>query len=629
MMQPAIAPRRLPLPEWLPSQVRDNLAGRSVSVKLPQSVKRRLRTPEKIKVSQHAEKHRTVTDGPHVGPWRHEHAPHTVRIMDTFCQPWVREVWFCGVEQSGKTNTMLNCMAWCIDCDPGNIFYLMPTEDAANKVVGKKIKPMLQQSPRLAGYLTDRKDDVTLSMISLNHGVTIFPAHANSATAMATWSAKHCFGDEVDKYPEMAGKEADPITLIKKRNRTYKGRYKRMFGSSPAGRFIYAGMQKCHQAWEFRERCPECGELIKMAAEHLVVKDDATPESVEVDGAGYACNHCGIVWSEQMREQAIKSGCWLCVKGEELTRPARVGFHHRAWDCLDVPLAEIAASWLKAKTGDTADKVAWANGYEAIDYEAEVNDRPEEMIKRLVDPSMPRRVVPRDPSAIVMKVDTQQIGFHYEVWAFGWGRDLEVWMIDHGYVEHFANLVDIAGRELQDADGKTYRAQAGFIDSGGGTNPFKPKHSRTAEVYEFCRLHPFFRPLKGRREQAQPWTTSKIDFYPSRSGKKVPIPGGLVLYLINVTMYKDELARKLQVEMGDPGGIHLHAETGDDYVKQMCAEYKDERGWWHCPRQKDNHHWDLGVYGLAAADILGLRNRTKPKEDNAPRRRIINRGVQK
>ena len=123
----------------LPDKVKSTLPGREVSFTLPRVVKLRIRQPEKIKVSDHAAKFRVVADGAHVGQWRHEYATHTVKIMDTFGLPWVREIWFCGVEQSGKTNTMLNCMGWGIDCAPGNIFYLMPTEDTSAKVTGGKI----------------------------------------------------------------------------------------------------------------------------------------------------------------------------------------------------------------------------------------------------------------------------------------------------------------------------------------------------------------------------------------------------------------------------------------------------------------------------------------------------------
>lgn len=601
-----------PMPDFIPDHIASRIGGKRYQLaRIPAVIRRRMRTPEKIKVSEHAAKYRVVTEAPHDGPWRHDLSPHTVKIMDTFSLPWVREIWFCGVEQSGKTNTMLNCLHWAADVDPGDIYYLMPTEDTSAKVTAGKIIPMVKASKKLAKYLTGKTDDATLSRIKLSHGVTIRPAHANSPSSMATFAAKHCFGDEVDKFPERAGQEADPITLIKKRNRLYKGRYKRFFASTPAGRFIYNGMLACMQVWEHRLYCPHCHELIKMDGEHLVLPEgieaDAIDSSTEIS---YVCNHCDSIWSDLDRDRAIRAGRWVCIKGD-VARPTRVGFHHRAWECLDVPLYEIAAAWLRAETGSVADKVAWANGYEAVDYVHEQKDREEDYILRLRDQERPRGVVPANTYSLVILVDTQRLGFHYQVWAYHWGRDLSVSIIDNGFLESFTALKDLAAKSYQDAEGKDYRCQVGFIDSGGGTNPEKPKHSRTVEVYEFCRRNPLFRPLKGRRTMEAGWNVKRMDFYPSSVGKKIPIPGGLNLYTINVTLWKDELDRKLQIEPGDAGGFTLHAAVGKEWAKQLCAEYRDERGYWQCPKGKDNHHWDICVYGLALADIIGVRNKRK------------------
>lgn len=615
------------VPDYVPVAVQRRLSGKHfVFDKLPQVIRRRLVTPEKIKVSEHAAKYRIVTDGPHQGPWRHEHAPHTVKIMDTFSLTHVREIWFCGVEQSGKTNTMMNCLHWAADCDPGDIFYLMPTEDTSAKITAGKLKPMVEQSPRLSKYLSGRADDLTLSRIKLNHGVNIRPAYANSPASMATWAAKHCFGDEVDKMPERAGRETDPITLIKKRNRLYKGRYKRFFASTPAGLYVYQGMLACSEVYEYRVRCLHCDELIKMDGDHLVFDDGVSPEDIESGRVtiGYSCNECGVVWDEVDRNRAIRAGRWVCVKGGAPRAP-RVGFHHRAWECLDVGLAEIAAAWVKSENGTITEKIAWANGYEAKDYEYDQRDREEDFILRLVDKSMPREIVPRNACCLLMHVDTQQTGFFYQVWAYGFGRDVDIWKIDHGFVMSFDHLKNLAAKSWLDADGKEYRIIGALMDSGGGTNPNNPKHSRTVEVYEFCRQNPIFKPIKGRRSMENPWNAKRLDFYPGAKGKKMPIPGGVVLYTLDVTLFKNELARKLAIEPNSPGSIHLHADMGSGYAKQMCVEYQDDHGWWICPKGKDNHHWDIGVYGMAAVDIFQIRNRQPGGV--GPARRIYSKGV--
>lgn len=631
MNQTTLTTRTFPLPTWLPDDVRASLAGRDVSVRIPAAIKSRMRTPERLKISEWANRYRKVTEiDAFPGPWRNELVPHTAKIMDVIGLANVREVWLCMVERSAKTQIITNAAMWSLDQKrrSGNIFWLMPTEKDARDAVGERIIPCLRACSRTKRLLSDKADDTSRGMIRFKHGVRLRPAWSNSPASMASYFGRLNIADEIDKFAERTSEGSDPITLFKKRSREDRAGSKYIFASSPGNRFIHKGMKACQQLWEYHVRCPDCGKYHLMGDDNLFVHDDANLDNISLFDVYYVCAKCSVHWGEKSRKAAYLAGRWECTKGKDIPRPETVGFHFPALPCPSVSLNEIMTAKMKAATGSVIDKVAYANGYKAIDYEDEIKDRDEDFILRLVNESMPRGICPRDPCSIIVLADTQQIGVHYEVWAFGWGRDLDVKMIDHGYLLRFDHLAQLSTKEWRDPAGKKYRAQAGFIDSGGGTNPFNKKHSRTAEVYEFCRRHRFFRPFKGRRDQAQPWTTTKIDYFPGAKGKKIAIPGGLILYLINVTMYKDSLAGKLQVQKGDPGSLELHAETGLDYAKQMCAEYKDEHGWWHCPRHKDNHHWDIGVYGLAAADILQIRSRKKGTEGNIGRR-VLSPGLKR
>jgi len=619
-MQPALLSHSIPLLDAFPV----SLIGKEVAFDLPRQIRMVMRHPEKIKVSEWAAQYRVVSDGAHEGPWRHDYAPHTVKIMDTFGLPWVREVWFCGVEQSGKTNTMINCIGWCIDCDPGGIFYLMPTEDTAAKVTSGKLRPTLQKSPRLARYLSNRQDDTTLARINLTHGVTIWPAHANSASSMATWTAKHCFGDEIDKYPATVGKEADPITLIKKRNRNYKGRYKRFFSSTPAGLFIYKGVQNCHQVWEYRVKCPHCDEYIKMDAEHLVIPAGATPEEIERNSCSYACNECGTEWDDQARDHAIRVGHWYCVQGADNHRPHKVGFHHRAWECLDINLAEIGAAWLRAKQGDHAAKVAWANGYEAIDYiEEHAAAVTEEALLRYCS-DLPPGLVPPDTAALWLLADTQQDSFYYQVWAAGYAPEIKLQMIKHGQVMTFADLEGLLTATWQDHEGKQYRISNGLIDSGGTRKGWQ-KHSRTMEVYEWCSRHRVMLPHKGMHGRTGDLISFKsVATFP---GTNKAIPGGLTRANLRVDLFKDELERLLQIDPESASALAFHSDIDGAFAKHYAAERKDENGDWVHDKKWRNDYWDCTVYALALREILKLR--IPRRENNQPARRVISKGVQR
>jgi phage terminase large subunit GpA-like protein len=604
--------------------------------------RRVLRRRRPIPVSEWCERHRVVTMSSLPGMWRNEVTPYLAGIMDASFFESVQEITLCKAPQTGGSEAVNNCIGYASDRAPGPALYVYPDELTARENCQDRITPMFSSSPRLREGMTGRDDDAGALKIKLA-SMPIYMAWSRSVSRLANKPIRYLVFDETDKYQSANLAETDPIKLGEARTTTFRWTRKIWKISSPtveAG-YIWQALISAQVIFEFVAKCPTCGGTQVMFFDGIRWPEEIRdPDLIETrELATYQCAHCPASWSDYQRDLAIRAGHWQAKNDpEERTmadylageRPRRIGFHLPSWLSTFVSLSKVAGAFLRCKTADgkNIDLNALKNFMNTHKAEPWVNDRQdrqEDQILRLVDPSMPRGIVPRDPSALILVVDTQAVGFHYQVVAFSWGRDLESWRIDHGFVEDFAHLVDIAGSDYADADGIKYRCQAAFIDSGGGTNPHQPKHSRTAEVYEFCRRHPLFKPLKGRQTQTQPWNATRLDHYPSRSGAKIPIPGGLTLYTLNVTLYKDAVASKLMIEPHDPGAWHLHAEVSDDFARQMCAEFQDERGFWQCPRSKPNHHWDIATYTMAAADILGLKNRRKERQ--APQRRIISKGV--
>ena len=62
------------------------------------------------------------------------------------------------------------------------------------------------------------------------------------------------------------------------------------------------------------------------------------------------------------------------------------------------------------------------------------------------------------------------------------------------------------------------------------------------------------------------------------------------------------------IEPEDPGTLRLYADVTSEYGSQLCAEYRDERGWWICPSGKANHQWDCLVYAMFAANFRHVRD---------------------
>jgi phage terminase large subunit GpA-like protein len=194
---------------------------------------------------------------------------------------------------------------------------------------------------------------------------------------------------------------------------------------------------------------------------------------------------------------------------------------------------------------------------------------------------------------ITAGIDTQDNGFYYVVRA--WGEFDESWLITEGFTDDFDILLNIINGRFKSVNSNQFIVNIAFQDAMG---------HRTAEVYEKLRLIPQIKPTRGEQRMASPFSISKIDMYP---GTNKPIPGGLSLYRLNVTYYKDKLHAKLLIPSADPGAFHVHSEISEDYARQMVAEYRNELELWECPTGRPNHYWDCEVLAMAASDILGVK----------------------
>jgi phage terminase large subunit GpA-like protein len=596
-----------------------------ISATIPRVVKTRMLQPERLTISQWAEKYRRVTEIDAVpGPWRNDIVPHAVKIMDTIGQPNVREAWICAVERSAKTQIVLNTCLWTIDrsAQSGNIFWLMPTEHDARKALGDRIIPVLRATDRTAKYLDKSADATTRGGITFTNGLTLRPAWSNSPGSMASYFGRLNIADEVDKFPDRTSEGTDPITLFLKRSRDDRHRSKYLFVSTPAGRYIYKGMLSCEQIWEYRMKCPDCGDAIAMDIEHLIIPTGTTPETCNRADIHYSCNSCGTLWDEYRREMAYETGHWHATKGAELRHPSTVGFHFPALPCPKVSYAEIAAAYLRSQIGGIQEKSAWANGYEAIDYEAEATSTvtTEHLLQYKSD--LPRNLVPTDNWQLVLLVDTQQSSFYYQIWSIGHAPEMRLHMVRHGILEKFLDLEGLLQEEFTDANNTIHRIHTGMIDSGGTRRGWQ-KHSRTVEVYEWCSRHRNMRPLKGMHgRQGDTVTYKEIELFPGTNKK---VPGGIKRANIRVDLFKDELERRLQIQPDDRGALSFHDGIDEDFAKHYTAECKDEHGDWQHNRKHRNDYWDCTVYAVALFEILKLRI---PQKNAAPAtRRIMSRGI--
>jgi phage terminase large subunit GpA-like protein len=634
-------------PRWMSPALWDNVKGGRDNMVIPQIIKKVCRKRKKIAPSAWAERHRTVIVGPLAGTrYKKETIPYANGIMDASFYDSVEEIVLCCADQVAKSFIIETCAGYAADRKPGPMAYTFPDEETTTDNVKDRLLPMFRESPRLKSYMTGLREDETHKRITLSH-MTIYATWAGSSTKLANKSIKYIQADEVDKFPETAGKkEGAPLDKLRNRFRTYKYGRKMWISSTPTIETgpIWVEINDCNIIFEYWVCCPDCGTMQIMVFEQIRWPEDVRdPAKVrDEDLANYVCPHCGSCWTDIKRDAAAKWGEWRARSesldeekkypdaGMELFEylrkhnPRKIGFHVPSWLSRFVRISEVAEAFLRSLKNKVKLK-QFNNSHRAYPWTDWTEERQSDRILDLRD-DRPRGQVPcarimdntgqvtgeveRIVSCLTMAVDTQDIGFWYEVRAWGYpdaDLDLESWQVREGYVRSFDALKKIMLVDVyKDVAGNEYMIRLVCQDAMG---------HRTDAVYNFCRLHRrFVIPTQGvdTRRMTERHSWSNQDKYP---GTKKPIPGGITLLRFDANYYKDVLASKLEINPEDPGAWHLHSETSEDWAIQMCSEYVNEKGLWEQIGSRANHAWDVSALNLLAADVLGLKYMTREKKD--------------
>ncbi|WP_051261597.1 terminase gpA endonuclease subunit [Desulfovibrio inopinatus] len=605
-------------PSWLPAGLRARVAGGPMRWHGAWSPAERriLRKRKRIPTSEWAERYRVVVESVRPGPWSNAVAPYQKGIMDASTWPGVETTIVCKCVQSGITDSTHNCIGSLIDQAPGPVMYVFPDRDMCGENFKDRILPMIQASPRLSTFLVGSSDDVSSKRIKLRH-TAIYGAWSGSASRLGNKPIRYLVLDEIDKYQQNKN-EASSLVLAEKRTTTYKHERKIWKISTPtveSGPIWVALTTEAQRVFDYYVRCPDCGRSVLMDFDRVRWPGggEADPERVYSERlAEYHCQECGSVWDDFQRDKAVRLGEWRDrASGMELfsclktAKPVKIGFHLPAWVSPFVSLSDCARAFLKGLKSLDALK-EYCTQYAAKPWKVVHKERAEDDILRFRS-DVPENVVPSGAVALTAGIDTQDHGFYYLIMAWcGVGEVLEPRVIRYGFVEAYkaleTSVLDGAYRNTESED--FYVNQACWDAMG----------HRTKEVYDWCIARGGgVVPIKGEQRLARPWQVSRIEHYPD--GR--PIPGGLGLYRLHTTFFKDALARKLEMNPGDPGCIRLHAGTETGFARQWCVEFRNDNGVWECPEGKANHYWDCAVYAMAAGDIIDVERMYSP-EDRKP-----------
>lgn len=251
-----------------------------------------------------------LTDDDRFRDFRLEYSPWVATLCDWYEEPETDWLFCVQGSQTTKTTFLMGALLYVGQYVPGAVpcFWVQSTEDEADLFVSERLKPFLDE----AGM------EVAKGKRWKNKAFRVFNAHvkvgfATTKASIRSKPARFIFGDECGIWKET-------IAYLKKRTRTFAGKRKGFFGTTPpeSGQhhsWLEATSGNFYQWWV---KCPKCEteQGLKFNQVKWYKRQDKN-ESWNYDRiketAYYECEHCGAKWKESQKLDIIQTGRAVCV----------------------------------------------------------------------------------------------------------------------------------------------------------------------------------------------------------------------------------------------------------------------------------------------------------------------------
>lgn len=578
------------------------MATASQTIELFQGLFSVLKPPPKLTASEWANANVVLSteDSAEPGKYSTDRAPYQKAMLDAVSDADVESVVFMTGSQIGKTQIIKNILGYFIDFHPSPIMFMVPTIDIAKEFSKTRIAPFIRDTKVLADKIADSKtrDSGNTLLNKTFPGGYLTLVGANSPAGLASRPIRVLLADEIDRFPQSAGTEGDPVSLAEKRTKTFYNR-KHVYASTPLDK----GTSRIEKLYEdgtqevWHLKCPACGEYVYPSW-------DKFEADVENNKYYVTCEHCGTMSDEWEWKGLYSEGKWIAQAPENLERNHRRSFHINAFGSAWASWAKINEAFLEAQKLGTAGLKTFYNTEMGIPY-SDTTEAP------LTDELMDRREeygadIPDGVLILTAGVDTQDDRLECEV--VGWGKDGEQWGIQY-YKLYGDPAQDAVWEALDDivingrwtyADGRKRGISATCIDTGG---------NKTQSVYRYVAKRRY-RNVFGIKGEGGPGKDIIIGQTKLKQHDNTP------LYRVGVDTGKDLIMSDLNQGYGEPRYCHFPLEPSKGYNRKyfqgLLAEVKvDEvfRGrlrkkWVLRPGVKRNEPLDVRNYNNAAISIL-------------------------
>jgi phage terminase large subunit GpA-like protein len=563
-----------------------------------------------LKPSEWATEYRILPqDSAEPGKFRISRTPYIIEILDKLgvSDPAQKIIVMKGA-QLAFTESGNNWLGYTIDIAPAPFLYVMPTDAMMKSTSKKRIKPMIESTPKLASKIkpSRAKDSGNTILEKEYEGGSLKMIGANSPVGLASAAIRYVYFDEIDRYPLDVGGEGSALSLGETRTATYGSRKKIFCTSTPTRKgqsAIDHEFEKTGQR-EYFVPCPLCAAIQTLKFTQLRYEKGKYSE------IKYECEHCHGQFSERYKTQMLAAGQWV-AKYPEKEDGITFGYHINS---MYSPLgwyswADMAREYEESE-GDIPKRITWTNTKNGQCYEHE-GDTPQWELIYAQRENYQKGTVKESVAFITAGVDIQADRIEVEV--VGWMKGKKSQSIDYRVITGdtsqdgtWDKLALMFEEKFIRSDGAQLQINLMAIDTG----------YNTSHVYDFCNRPVSIGraiPIKGKDDMSMMFTAPRPVQY-TRQGQKV---GSVKVYHVGVSMIKSELYGYLKLVKGEdgttPNGFCHFPEYGTDYFRGITAEKLERKTnsknfnvfqW--VKYYKRNEPLDCRVYARAAAAIYNM-----------------------
>lgn len=564
------------------------------------TIKKSLKAPELLTVSQWAEKYRILDDSSNLpGRWSNDITPYLVEIMNTINDPDIHNIFLCKASQIGGTAALINMLCYIITQKPAPTMIVYPSDDLAKDISNDMLKPAFRMTPEIQKiFLENSSKELKLKFKTM----LLYLRGAGSPSKLASKPIKYLFFDEIDKMGGASKKEASPYNLAMERTKTYRPQEKVFACSTPTLKtnYIWNLHDGADEVKHYFVRCPHCGEEIEFLFKQIIFDKNEERKMSNYERAQtatYVCQMCGCEITDQDKPKLLREGHWKVVKKRGIGKAKSVGYWISSLYSIFLKWSDIVEEFLKSKD-DPEELQNFVNSWLAEPWEDTKLKTTDELVMEC-QTELAEFIVPAWAKLLTAGVDVQETSMYYTIRAFGDFTTSQ--NITHGQVLSFQEIEQIMNSEFETEDGRKMIVNLALIDSG----------FQADATYDFCIDNSdWAMPCKGSSNPMRDrYKISKVDKINSKAY-------GMQLVIVDGDQFKDSIAARMGRKAGT-GAWMVYKGCDAEYAKQVTAEHKvwekaangsRRLKWVLKTSHADNHYLDCEVYAMAAAELMGVRS---------------------